>query len=148
MDSKQLQHPESLTRNFIPRDDSSVRRQPKGASLESSPLSKSKQAFVVENVLTPEECQHYIQECERVGFESLETIFPNRYRSNDRIISFSHLVAKTLFHRILPALSPSGKNNNHPSFLLALLSYLFLLYQSCNGNQWVQEEKGCGSPVQ
>ena len=125
MDSKQLQHPESLTRNFIPRDDSSVRRQPKGASLESSPLSKSKQAFVVENVLTPEECQHYIQECERVGFESLETTFPNRYRSNDRIISFSQPVAKTLFHRILPSLSPSGEKKPPPSHFLLSFSVIY-----------------------
>jgi len=131
MDSKQLQHPASLTKNFIPSDDPSlpsVRRQllaKEASSLESSPLSKSKQAFVVENVLTPEECQHYIQECERVGFESLETTFPNRYRSNDRIISFSQPVAKTLFHRILPSLSPSGEKKPPPSHFLLSFSVIY-----------------------
>ena len=70
------------------------------------------QAFVIDNFLSPEECGHFIQECEREGFESLEAVFPHRYRSNDRIISFSHPVADSLFRRVRPFLCPAG--NNYP----------------------------------
>ena len=69
------------------------------------------QAFVIHNLLSPEECGHFIQECEREGFESLEAVFPHRYRSNDRIISFSHPVADSLFRRSRPFLGPAGNTS-------------------------------------
>ncbi|ELR22533.1 actin subfamily protein [Acanthamoeba castellanii str. Neff] len=63
------------------------------------------EAWVVDEVLTADECSHYIDQAERVGLASLETVFPQAYRSSDRLLTLAppHIV-RGLFARLLPAL--------------------------------------------
>ena len=115
---KELLHPETLLdrNNFLNPQQELKRRD----------LNQKKEAFIVDNVLTKDECIHYIQECERVGFESLEALFPQHYRSNDRIITLSHPIASSLFHRILPLLNPSGR------IMIFLVAFFETLKQNNN----------------
>ncbi len=63
-------------------------------------------AFIVDNVLSGDECAHYIAACERVGYRSLEDEFPREYRSNDRVLTLAPpAVVDEVFARVLSALS-------------------------------------------
>jgi phosphoribosylaminoimidazole-succinocarboxamide synthase len=69
---------------------------------------------VVDEVLTADECRHYIDQAERVGLASLETVFPQAYRSSDRLLTLAppHVV-RGLFARLLPALNRRGTPSAH-----------------------------------
>jgi len=56
--------------------------------------------FVLENFLTPEECQNLIGQVEQFGFESLDKEYPKDYRSNKRVLVNSIPLAQFLWHRI------------------------------------------------
>ena len=61
--------------------------------------------FTLNNLLTAGECEFYIQECEKVGFQTLSSKFPAYYRVNDRVLTLSHEIANALFSRITPLLT-------------------------------------------
>lgn len=56
--------------------------------------------FKLYNVLSREECAHYIQDSERLGYVSLKNIYSKRYRTNDRRIVMSPELATILWQRI------------------------------------------------
>lgn len=60
----------------------------------------SVKGFRLYNVLSREECAHYIQDSERLGYVSLEKIYSKRYRTNDRRIVMSPELASILWQRI------------------------------------------------
>ena len=62
-------------------------------------------SFTLDNLLIPEECEFYIQECEKVGFQTLSNKFPAYYRVNDRVLTLSHEIADAIFSRIEPLLT-------------------------------------------
>ncbi|KAI6647682.1 hypothetical protein LOD99_8647 [Oopsacas minuta] len=62
-------------------------------------------SFILNNLLTPKECEFFIRECEKVGFGSLSNKFPTYYRVNDRILTLSHEMADAIFARIEPLLT-------------------------------------------
>ena len=61
--------------------------------------------FVLHNLLTAEECSHYIQETERIGYSDLSGLFPAEYRSNDRLLSLCEQLVDCLWKRIEPFLT-------------------------------------------
>ena len=61
--------------------------------------------FLLHSVLTPDECAHYIQETEQVGYEDLTRLFPVKYRSNDRVLSICNPLVECLWRRIEPLLT-------------------------------------------
>jgi hypothetical protein len=80
------------------------------------------EAWVVDEVLTADECSHYIDQAERVGLASLETVFPQAYRSSDRLLTLAppHIV-RGLFARLLPALDRRGTPRlAQPLFLIQI----------------------------
>ena len=58
--------------------------------------------FLLHSVLTPEECAHYIRETEQVGYADLASLFPVKYRSNDRVLSICKPLVECLWRRIEP----------------------------------------------
>ena len=110
--------------------------------------------FLLDSVLTPEECAHYIHETEQVGYEDLTRLFPVEYHSNDRVLSICKPLVECLWRRIQPHLTrrevicirPVGFGNEgtwRPSRLnecckfgkykyLMLIEHLFY-----NGIQWL-----------
>ena len=56
--------------------------------------------FVLDNFLSKEECEHYIKETERVGFDDLVNEFDKKYRSNDRTLVLSDELAENLWERM------------------------------------------------
>lgn len=74
----------------------------KGFGIES-------RAFIVDGVLTPAECNAYIEAAEAAGMESLEGIFPKDYRSNYRVVTIApDNVVRALFERLVPYMNPAG----------------------------------------
>ena len=61
--------------------------------------------FLLHNLLTAEECSHYIQETERIGYSDLSGLFPAEYRSNDRVLSLCEQLVDCLWKRIEPFLT-------------------------------------------
>ena len=61
--------------------------------------------FILNNLLTPEECDFYIKECEKVGFSCLADQFPSYYRINDRVLTLSFEMADAIFARMEPLLT-------------------------------------------
>ncbi|ELR15836.1 uncharacterized protein ACA1_079460 [Acanthamoeba castellanii str. Neff] len=100
-----ISHPPSLSpdRTHVP--------QPRRVDLGDvgAPNADRIEAWVVDEVLTADECSHYIDQAERVGLASLETVFPQAYRSSDRLLTLAppHIV-RGLFARLLPALDRRG----------------------------------------
>jgi hypothetical protein len=68
---------------------------------EYGPIGKKKNLrfFVIHNLLTNSECQHYINESERAGYTSLDG-YQTSYRSNDRVTIVSQSLSDLLFKRI------------------------------------------------
>ena len=56
-------------------------------------------AFVLENVFSTEECEHYIKETESIGYQKLYGYHPS-YRNNTRIIIQDIDLVQTIFERI------------------------------------------------
>lgn len=61
-------------------------------------------AFILDNVLSREECAQYIAATEGIGYQSLEKIYPTQIRDNDRLLTSSPLDASVIFSRVLPHL--------------------------------------------
>ncbi len=78
----------------------------------------SENAFLLENVLTKEECDFYINETEKKGFERLSEFFPKEYRNNDRLLTLNQQVANKLFQRILPHLRELGKKLKNKEYII------------------------------
>eukprot|EP01132_Coremiostelium_polycephalum_P002187 gene2187-2690_t len=62
-------------------------------------LSKSL-GFLVHNMMSPEECQYYIQESNKNGYVTVEKEFPQDYRNNERYIGKSKELADLLWERL------------------------------------------------
>ena len=107
---KDIQHPPSLLAQDSLLDSPVISRKDVHLPRQQTvhPGFTPPEAFVLEGLLTNEECEFYIKESEKAGMESLEGIFPKEYRSNDRLLTLSIPAAHALFHRILPFLSPIG----------------------------------------
>eukprot|EP01080_Neovahlkampfia_damariscottae_P008677 gene8677-624_t len=60
---------------------------------------KQHSAFLLKNVLSPEECQHFIKETEEIGFQKLYGYHPS-YRNNTRIIIQDDDLVQVIFNRI------------------------------------------------
>ena len=73
-------------------------------SREDLPVPGSR-CFLLHNLLTPEECLHYIEETERVGYSDLSQLFSSNYRSNDRVLSLCQPLVDCLWERIQPHLT-------------------------------------------
>ena len=92
-----LEHPTSLlsTHAAHPRPQRRVLPVDSGTDVYPS-------AFVLDGVLTRDECAHYVRACERGGFHSLEREFPRDYRSNDRVLHLAPpAVVDELFRRLV-----------------------------------------------
>ena len=61
-------------------------------------------AFVLENVLTAEECAHYVKEAEKLGFQDCG--YSRRIRVTDRLVVSSWELAEQLFERASSFLCP------------------------------------------
>ena len=61
--------------------------------------------FRLHSLLSPEECQHYIEDTERIGYSDLLDLFPPEYRSNDRVLSICQPLVDTLWKRLNPNLT-------------------------------------------
>eukprot|EP00005_Dracoamoeba_jomungandri_P000434 CAMPEP_0174251454 /NCGR_PEP_ID=MMETSP0439-20130205/1276_1 /TAXON_ID=0 /ORGANISM="Stereomyxa ramosa, Strain Chinc5" /LENGTH=765 /DNA_ID=CAMNT_0015331777 /DNA_START=130 /DNA_END=2427 /DNA_ORIENTATION=+ len=55
--------------------------------------------FILDNFLSPEECQHYISESERVGYNVVKKEFIPDYRNNERLTVNSHELATVFWDR-------------------------------------------------
>lgn len=56
-------------------------------------------AFILRNVLSPEECEFYIKETEKIGYEDCHGYHP-KYRSNKRIIICDENLAEIVYERV------------------------------------------------
>ena len=56
--------------------------------------------FLLHSLLSPEECRHYIEDTERIGYSDLLDLFPPEYRSNDRVLSICQPLVDTLWARL------------------------------------------------
>ncbi|KAK5584486.1 hypothetical protein RB653_006098 [Dictyostelium firmibasis] len=70
--------------------------------------------FKVSNVLTKEECLHFIEESERKGYVSIEKEFPTRYRNNLRYLGKSDKLSDILWERLEPILRESDLEGVRP----------------------------------
>ena len=59
-----------------------------------------KTCFVIENLLSPEECKYLINQSEQIGYSSIETEFLSTVRDNKRILIISQELSELLFNRI------------------------------------------------
>uniref|UniRef100_A0A7S4HZ99 Uncharacterized protein n=1 Tax=Vannella robusta TaxID=1487602 RepID=A0A7S4HZ99_9EUKA len=60
-------------------------------------------AFLLKNVLSPEECQCYIQQSEQAGYTELNV----RHRTNERVMLSSEELSAVCFQRIKPFIPES-----------------------------------------
>ncbi|KAM9998902.1 hypothetical protein ACTFIZ_002477 [Dictyostelium cf. discoideum] len=70
--------------------------------------------FKVTNVLTKEECLHFIEESERKGYVSIEKEFPTRYRNNLRYLGTSNKLSDILWERLEPIFRESDLEGVRP----------------------------------
>lgn len=71
-----------------------------------------KECFLLYNLLSPEECEHYIKETEKIGYRGLSS-YTKSYRDNDRLIVEDEDLAKKIFERcksVLPLELDKGKD--------------------------------------
>ena len=61
--------------------------------------------FLLHDLLTEEECRHYIKETERIGYSDLSDVFPADYRSNDRVLAICEPLTECLWKRVEPFLT-------------------------------------------
>ena len=70
-------------------------------------MVRGARCFLLHSLLSPEECQHYIKDTERIGYTDLLDLFPPEYRSNDRVLSICQPLVDTLWNRLQPHLTRS-----------------------------------------
>ena len=56
--------------------------------------------FLLHSLLSPEECRHYIEDTERIGYSDLLDLFPPEYRNNDRVLSICEPLVEALWGRL------------------------------------------------
>ena len=61
--------------------------------------------FLLHSLLSPEECRHYIEETEKIGYSDLSGLFPREYRSNERVLAICQPLVECLWTRLQPHLS-------------------------------------------
>lgn len=61
-------------------------------------------AFVLRGLLSPQECQFFIDETEKLEYGSLKDEYNPQYRDNDRCVAVSTKLAMKLYERIQPFL--------------------------------------------
>ena len=99
---------ETAKKNFIPLPFcQSLNDKPTNIKREELTNIPNSHCFILNNLLTPEECAFYIKECEKVGFSCLADEFPSHYRINDRVLTLSQEMADALFARMEPLLTRS-----------------------------------------
>jgi hypothetical protein len=82
--------------------------QPAPLSIPSVPTTKQPlhipdaRCFLLDPILTSEECKYYIYETEKIGYETLDKEYPKEYRSNERVLVKSPALAKILWKKIEP----------------------------------------------
>lgn len=62
-------------------------------------------AFILDDVLSREECDALIKEAEEKGFQSLEREFAKEDRDNERVMVLDGKLADALWHRISPCVT-------------------------------------------
>ena len=86
---RDVQHPRSILSqkgwNKISREDMKV----SGA-----------RCFLLHSLLSPEECQHYIKDTERIGYSDLLSLFAPEYRSNERVLAICQPLVDCLWKRL------------------------------------------------
>jgi hypothetical protein len=71
---------------------------------ETVKVADDARVFLLHNLLTPTECQHYIRETEEIEYRDLTNEFEDAYRSNQRILVLSEKLADLLWLRMAPHL--------------------------------------------
>ncbi|KAL0489787.1 prolyl 4-hydroxylase [Acrasis kona] len=56
--------------------------------------------YLLEDVLTNEECKYYIEQSELLGYETLNKEYPKEYRDNDRVLVKSFDLAEQLYNKV------------------------------------------------
>ena len=56
--------------------------------------------FLVHSLLSPDECRHYIEDTERIGYSDLLDLFPPEYRSNERVLGICQPLVDCLWSRL------------------------------------------------
>src|SRR5690606_6015249 len=59
-------------------------------------------AFILYNLLSSEECDHYIERTEKIGYESISNEYPKEYRNNLRITALVPHLADRIYERLMP----------------------------------------------
>ncbi|CAF2973685.1 unnamed protein product [Rotaria sp. Silwood2] len=82
-------------------DDANYKSTVERFEFEYGSIEKKKKLifFIINNLLTDAECQHYINESERAGYTPLDG-YQISYRSNDRVTIVSQSLSTLLFKRI------------------------------------------------
>lgn len=57
--------------------------------------------FIIDGLLSPEECSALIQASTNAGYEELESVFPRSYRTSDRVMTFDSAAASMLYERLM-----------------------------------------------
>ena len=61
--------------------------------------------FLLHSLLSPDECRHYIEDTERIGYSDLLDLFQPEYRSNDRVLAVCQPLVDRLWARLQHHLS-------------------------------------------
>ncbi|KAL9642562.1 hypothetical protein ABK040_011128 [Willaertia magna] len=73
--------------------------------------------FILKEFLTKEECNHLINECENIGFETSDDIkdeYPKEYRNSERMIILNNELANNLWNRLKYFIKNKDFNNMTP----------------------------------
>jgi len=63
-------------------------------------------AFLLYNVLSPSECEYYINKGEELGFGSVDLSYRKNYRNNDRVVAEATEVSKLIWERVKEHITP------------------------------------------
>jgi prolyl 4-hydroxylase len=112
-------------------------------SLIDSGYSQQQTAFILNNVLTQEECKHVITLSEKMGFEDAPVVntMNKNVRNNDRIIMKDTALAQDLFNRIQPYL-PSQLLHRSVHYYLYELNDQFRVYRYYSGQKFKPHADG------
>ena len=74
---------------------------PPAAAITRQDLNvRGARCFLLHSLLSPEECRHYIEDTERIGYSDLLDLFPPEYRSNDRVLAICEPLVEALWGRL------------------------------------------------
>jgi len=101
------------------------------------------QIFVIENFLTHEECDHYIELTKDKVFEEAKINMGGRQmmskgvRNNDRLMIFDHNLAKNLFQKAAEFLLPA-----HDDYSILDFNEMFRIYKYSPGQRFKMHRDG------